>query len=377
MWRTIRAWTTTILCSTALVAALLVNRSAAAPSEWRVGTALRQELDSEFLATWSGVPLRSLLSNVAKQRRVAIWLDRRVDPGRTIDFSPRDLTLRETLDQLAHQTLCYASLVGPVVYFGPVRSCENLATLAAIKRAEVQRVPRPRGAKLLAEKAWSWPERTEPRTLVEQLLDEAGVTARNLPETVPHDLWPAQELPPLAWADRLTLVLAGFGLTYEFASDGSTVTFLPWPDEAVYEYTYAVKGDAAKAVDQLRSRYPRSELRAASGRVTVKGRFEDHEEIARALRGEKVVRTTKVGAGQRTFDINIQNQPLGPVAKTLAQRLGSEIEISPALQQDLDRLISLDVKMATAEDLWLAIGKAAGISVKVQGQKVVLEPIEK
>jgi len=347
---------------------------AAAPVDWKTGNAFRDELEEPLLASWSGIPVRTLLANLAKQRRIAIWLDRRVDPGKLVDFSPRDIPLRQALEKLSETIFCGVSIVGPVVYIGPVRSCENLATLAAVKRAEIQRLPKARASKLLAAAAWHWPERSEPRDLVQQLVDEAGLAARNLPEAVPHDLWPALDLPPTAWADRLTLVLAGFGLTYDVASDGQSVTFLPWPEKISYEFAYAVRGDAARILEQLRPRYPKADLRASSGRIVVLGRYEDHDEIARVLRGESVGRTVKTGTGRKTFTLNVERQPVGPAAKAIAEKLGLQVEFAPELEAKLNEPVTFKVVDASLEELWNALAKAAGFTAQVNGNNIVLRP---
>lgn len=359
-----------------LLETLFTGTVHAQPGEWKTGQAFRDELDEPLVASWSNAPLRTVLNSLAKQRRVAIWLDRRVDPDKLVDFAPRDLPLRDALDQLAEHVLCKTAVVDSVLYVGPARSTANLATLAAVKRAEVQRLPKGRSTKLLVAKPSQWPERAEPRTLVQQLLDEAEVAATNRDEAVTHDLWPARDLPPLPWCDRLTLMLAGFGATFEFSEDGRTIGFVPWPDKISYERSYSVTGDAKTKLEALRTRYPDAELRLTGSQLAVKGRFEDHEQIARLLRGDSVARKVKTttGAGKKTFTLNVERQPLGPLAKTLAERLSLQIEFDPGLEARQGDLITFKVTEASVEEVWAALAKSAGINAQVQGTKVTLRP---
>lgn len=352
----------------------LVAPTPAAAQDWKTGPALREALDEPLVASWSGSPLRSTLTNLARQRRVCIWLDRRADPGRLVEYAARDVPLRTALTRIGEPFHLGVSVVGPVAYLGPVRAVERLATLAAVKRAEVQRTPSARARKLLAPRACSWPERSEPRELVRQLLDEAELDAKNLDEAVPHDLWPAGDWPAAAWADRMTLVLAGFGLTYELSTDGRTIVFRPWPDEIEYEHAYSTRSEPSGLIEQLQTRYPKSRFRSATGKVIVAGRYEDHEEIERLLRGEKLVRTTKSGESRKSYTLTVERQPIGPAARAIAEKIGMQVEFDEALESRLSEPLTFKVEDASVEALWKAVAKAARMSVRIEGDRVRFEP---
>ena len=46
-------------------------------------------------------------------------------------------------------------------------------------------------------------------------------------EQIPHDLWPEVDLPPLKFAQAMSLSLAGFGLTYDYVQDGTAIRLTP------------------------------------------------------------------------------------------------------------------------------------------------------
>src|SRR3990172_5179417 len=58
-----------------------------------LGEKFRSALDRKITATWKSVSLRSILHAIARERELAILLDRRIDPGRELpwEFSGRDL----------------------------------------------------------------------------------------------------------------------------------------------------------------------------------------------------------------------------------------------------------------------------------------------
>jgi hypothetical protein len=81
-------------------------------------------------------------------------------------------------------------------------------------------------ARLLNQRPLVWPDLAQPRDLVAALAAEAGLSVK-LPDSTPHDLWPAVDLPPLTWTDRLSLVLAGFDLTFEIDPAKKTIALKP------------------------------------------------------------------------------------------------------------------------------------------------------
>jgi hypothetical protein len=163
---------------------------------------------------WGSNPLRKALDSLARSQRVAIFLDRRVDPGQPIDFSVRNETLREVIQRLARSLQLGVSRVGPVVYLGPPETASVLGDIVELRRSEIRRWPTVTSKRLLTVRPVAWHELAEPRELILQLARQSQLEIEGL-EHVPHDLWPAVDLPPLDFAEHLSLLLAGFGLTFE------------------------------------------------------------------------------------------------------------------------------------------------------------------
>ena len=80
--------------------------------------------------------------------------------------------------------------------------------------------------KLLRSEAWQWEELVQPRELLRELAQQVPVRVQN-PEAIPHDLWAAGNWPMLAWVERMTLLLAGFGMTFEMDPAGASVRIVP------------------------------------------------------------------------------------------------------------------------------------------------------
>ncbi len=198
---------------------------------WLSGRDLDRVLDNSRLTVqWSGQTLRRALDKLATQtfrpKRMAIILDRRVDPGQRVALDVRDVSLRDVLDQLAKKHQLAVKELGAVIYLGPTDRVDRLSVVAADRRRDLQSLTKRKQRPFVRSQPLGWDDLAEPRDLVGQLALASGLKVANL-QQVPHDLWPANRLPPLSLSNRLTLLLFGFDLTYRVTADGKTITVVP------------------------------------------------------------------------------------------------------------------------------------------------------
>jgi hypothetical protein len=190
-------------------------------------------------------------------------------------------------------------------------------------------------------------------------------------ENMPHDLWPAVQLPPLNFIEKLSLVLAGFQVTFELSPSGDAVRLLAMPQAASLERRYTPHGDAALLATQLAAKFPQAKIRAAGTQLIVDGPWETHDAIARLLAGERVRAAPQPGEVEKTYTLTIENKPLGPVLKALATQLGKQVNFEGV--QDHGRLaqeISLSVKQASLDELLRSVLKPASLKYELQGETI-------
>jgi len=331
------------------------------PAAWKTGAAFRQQLASPLGVTWSERALRDALAGVSKELDVAVLLDRRIDPGQPIGLSVRDQPAEEVFRQLAAAAHAEWRAVGPVIYVGPPGTAAKLPTLAALRRQEAAQRPADARARLLKVQAWQWKELAEPRQLLDELAKQAGITVSN-PELIPHDLWPAVSLPPLAWVDRLSLLLAGFDLTFEIADSGTTVRLVPFPETVVLKRSYTPRGPAGTVAAQLRRAVPDAEIRVDQGKIVVAALQEDHEKIELLL--APPMKAAKSKLGEQRYSLTVK-QPAGAVVQEIATTLGKELKYDTAVLQKLKKDVTLNVKKVTLDELLTATLKPLGLTYKL------------
>lgn len=347
-----------------------------APTMWKTGQELERQLETAVGITWAGNPLRHAVGNLARSQQVAIFLDRRVDPDQEVQFSVNDVALRQVLQRLAAELKLGICRVGPVSYLGPKSAADALGTLAAIKDEQSRSLPVDVRGRLARTKPLRWAELSTPRELLGQVTQEAGFRLAGL-EQVPHDLWPAVDLPSLTLTQRLSLLLSGFDLTFEVSEDGRTIQLTPLPTNRVFERSYTVTSQHASELEQLARRFPQASLTREPGKVLVAGTLEVHEAVRELLTPKRPVpppRTKPTGKADSTWTLKVENKPIGAVAKTIATRLQCQLEYDPQLRSKLEQLVSLDLKNVTLEELLHAALSRAGLTYQLEEKVLRIIP---
>jgi hypothetical protein len=365
----LRNWLTRLTVA-GFVGVLLVGaRPALAQPGWKTGPALRKQLDAPLSLVWGQREVREALASLANSTGVAIFLDRRIDPSRTLDLSVTDEPLKTVLLRVAEQVEGGVSLVGSVVYVGPKETAGKLATLAALRRQSAGEFSAAVKTEMAKSDALAWEALAEPRDLVMAQGQLAGVTIEN-PDAIAHDLWPASQWPPVPWPERMTLLLAGFHLTYEPAGRDS-IRLVPIPEELVVEKSYTPRASADNAAAELARLVPAAKITLAGRTLRVVASVEDHERIERLLHGESVT-TTKVTPGQKRYTLTVENQPAGAVVKTIAGQLGKELTYDPAAVEKLQTKVSFTVKEVPLEELMAKTLGPLGLTYRIEGPALVI-----
>ncbi len=358
---------------------LFVASAAGADSGgWVTGVTLEQQLAVPVTVSWTNAPLRRALASFSTAQHLAIVLDRRIDPDQPIELALSQEPLASGLEKIARRLgLGYCQL-GPVAYFGPPDMARRLRTLAALRLEEIRPLPPAESRKFLQLRSWHWDELAQPRQLLDALAEEAGVKIVGA-EKIPHDLWPAADLPPLTWVDRLSLLAAQFELTFRVAPDGRQVELVPAPANVALSRTYRAGRDAKAVAKRWAQAVPGARVVVEGNTIRLTGRLEEHELVERRLRATPTQRTT-VTAGKEVYQLSVENAALAPVVEQLAERLRLELQWDrPAIDAAgiaVDQLITVKVKDASLDELLRAVLAGTGLTFRRQDRAVSIYPAE-
>lgn len=309
---------------------------------WVAGPAVRQKLSEPANLLWSDIPLRQALSGLSQTYRVALLIDRRVDPGQKMKLARKGDSLGATLQAIADQRGLGVTLFGNVVYLGPVPTVERLHGLAALLERDVRRLPTTMKFKYHKVQKLAWEDLATPRDLLERLAEENGLAISGL-ESVPHDLWAAADLPALSLSDRLTLIAVQFDLAVRLSEDGKRILLSPMPDNI--------------------PRTPDNKLRLTSATSP-----------AKRLKPKPAASLETVGIGK----IVIQRKPLDAVLQELANRFNLELKIDreaiDAAGIALDQHVSLHEENTTIDRLFGKLLEQAKLAFRRHGRVVEIFP---
>jgi hypothetical protein len=340
-------------------------------TEWKTGAAFRKQLELPIGIKLGENPLRSALGRLSRAQGTAIFLDRRVDPDQKVDFSSNDEPFDLALAKLCGQLGLGKSIVGSVIYLGPADSAGKVATVAALRRKEAASLSASAKARWLKQDPLTWGELSTPG----DVLDGLAKTGRFVVVgEVPHDVWPAYDLPALPLADRVSLLLAGFGLTYRFEGDGATVRLMPMPDAVEYEQPYT-HSNPAMLVAELKRVLPALKIERRGSQVYVTGSYEDHERIERLVRGEKVKTVVPV-AGEQRYTLEVKNQPAGAVVKTIASKLGKQLKYDASVLPKLRQEVQIKVTEVTLDELLRTTLEPLGLRWELTDTELVITTTE-
>ncbi len=382
------------------IAALGQSEISAKPArqvvEFQTGSRFQTELDRTLTASWANVELRGLLQKIGDERRVAILLDRRVDPTLQLPLNLTNSSLREGVRDLARLMGADTSVTESVLFVGPPTATRRLRTLIELRTSEVSSretsVTDKRRAELNSRHTVAWQDLDSPQEIVQRIADRYRLKIVHL-DLLPHDLWVANTLPSVTASEALSLVLMQFDLTFAWTSktNGEAwegIELVAAPEHPVIEKRHRVKGrtpaEALKRVQQfgpdLSDKSAKS-VKLEGTELVVTGLLEDHEAVAVLLSGTSTKRpdaTTGVKPiKQRLFTLKIDRVPARVLMKKLEE---SEITFEYDAEQltaagiDLDQPIKLEVEKASAADFFKAVFDPLRLTVEIDNLTVKLTP---
>jgi hypothetical protein len=343
-------WAVFLALACAAAPAAWTPAAAAPPKQvvWLTGRQFDEKLGSPVDLLLSGSALRPAISALSRDARVAMILDRRVDPEQQLEIKLTAAALLTVCREIAAARGIGTCCLGPVVYFGPAEAAAKLSGLARLRRDDARRLEQAAARRLLRERPLAWKDFATPREVLTKLSQEGGVEIAAL-ERLPHDLWAAANLPALPWVDRVTLVVIQFDLTFKISPGGRQISLVAAPAE--------VSQPTAK-----HSAAPRKPPPVAHGKVVISRLVVQEKPVGAVL--EELATRLK-------FDLRMDRRALEAAGIALDQRVSVKLE-SPTLDDVLRELLratplTYHRRGKTVEIVAKGRGKAEGGKGKDEG----------
>jgi hypothetical protein len=284
-------------------------------------------------AHWTGVPLREVAARLTDHGGVAIVVDRRLDPSAPIALAVSGEPLDKVLEAVAGQGGAEVALLDGHARIAPAAAAPLARAGEAAREQEICRLEPKLQRLTQARRPWRWPAGARPRELVAAAAAEAGIAIEGL-GTLPHDHFPAADLPPLPLAERLDLVLAHFDRRVEWKQ-----TAAPSAQQPVFQ----IVPIAATAFAAPR----------------------------RAPWSPRATRPPRSPEVAHSYSLRVA-APLDELLTTLAKRFGLSLDLDRAAVEGRGiaprEIVRLDVKDASREALLDAVLEPLGLGWQIEGK---------
>ena len=353
--------------------------------EFQTGPRFQTEIDRLLSASWANVELRDLLKKIGEDRRVAILLDRRIDPTVQLPLNLTNSSLREGVRDLARLIGADISVAEPVVFVGPPTATQRLRTLIELRSSELfsreSSIPEKRRMELTTRHTVTWQDLDSPAEIVQRIADRYRLKIGDL-DLLPHDLWAANTLPSVSAAEALSLILIQFDLTFAWTGAGQGIELVSAPERPLIEKHHRVKGRTATEALKLVQQFgPNLDIKVDGSELVMRGLLEDHEAVAAMVGGstpKKPDATTGVKPiKQRLFTLKIDRVPVRVLMQKLEE---SEIVFEYNAEQlaaagiNLDQTIKLEVEKASAAEFFKTVFDPLGLTAEIDNLTVKLKP---
>lgn len=256
---------------------------------WLTAGAFLNELEKPCVAIVKERPLREVLRNLSTQLKLAIVLDRRVDPMGLVTISPAEgeveaKTLRETLESVAEQADLGLSMTGDTVYLGPPATARLLRTVAEIRRTELSELPVKRRADLARTRIVSWNDLDAAGEVFARLARGAGLKVLN-PDAIPEDLLWGQAFGNASAAEALSVFLAQFDRAFEWQQEGTAIRIIPFPEKAEFPKSHDVPREKRDEIlRRIQSTWPEVVVTEEARGLRFAGLAEQHQAVVEWIR---------------------------------------------------------------------------------------------
>jgi len=297
----------------------------------------------------SQVPCNDVLQRLRDQSGIPVIRDRRIDPTQPVSLETDLVSTRQLLKLISERLPdCDVSFTDSFVYIGPSESAISLRTLTELRQQEIddarRQFPKDVFPRLMTRQPTEWPDLAAPRILLLTRCRDCGLTLTNA-KLLPHDLWPAAELPALPFADFTTIILSQFDLTFRIDPERAELTLVPRPETVVIEQHHPVPRARRKDVEQWLQDHPAGlDANWQRATVLVTAPVEIHEQLTKLIKGD-VVEETENSESLRTqlFTLRL---PADTTYRQLIEQLrrsGLTIEVADELETRLDDDVPAEV----------------------------------
>ena len=333
--------------------------------EFLTGKKLDRRNLQELSFWWKDAELRDRLVAFSEAEKIAVMLDRRIDPSTLMNLGVENRTLEQIFWRVGREAEIGVCRIEDCYYFGPVDTVVVLPIALDTLSRQAKKVRRRSNVKWTIKRAVRTGPIVATKALIEAIADKHGFSVNGLHE-LPHDLWYEVSLPPMSVIGQMQLMLAGFGKTFEIDSDGKSITIIDFPkiESAKREFSVSQRPENSK---QLAEQFPDLKISFRSKAVVATG-----SPLQLALLEAKLIEQVDSLTGkEERFTLNTQSDRL-TILRTIAQTSKLELDLGSIDPEALADRIDLNVDKVSQAELLFETLKGTRFLAQVQDGKIMI-----
>lgn len=363
------------------------------PKRWLTSEARSKKLQEPVSLSWSHAPLRVSFTKFCRLQKIALVMDRRVNPELTVTQTFQNMSMiylmRHALTVLEDPThftrepggLYELSQIGDVLYVGPKPYVRKLQTLIYLQE---RKVPADARKIWMKKTVLTWEDFDRPRDILQKIAERYQIGVSNL-KNVPHDLWWGNRLPEMTLTEQITLILGQFNLTYDVDSSGKMITIKPLNLSEI-TVTRMYPKDLEARLAEAKKVFGETEYYLKDNKLCVNAPVEVHQFLQAKKKsleqinvgGFKSYVAASSAVKEGSLDtFRFSGMVKGPFFHILNElgRKGLSVQYDAQSMQDAginpNVIISVEAKDFTAAELMREIARQGGCKLHVEGSKFI------
>ncbi|HWL11294.1 MAG TPA: hypothetical protein VNQ76_23015 [Planctomicrobium sp.] len=353
------------------------------PVSFLTGSEFQQQINRPLLANRDLTPLQAFLDRLSEERRIAIVVDRRIDPTQLVAVDLQSHYFDSGIEELV-RSFAGVTVLANTVIVAPGETARTLQTRVVLAEQALEALLKKdlgRKLDLSRRKPVAWSEGSTPREILVSVANSYRLQPEN-PEMIPHDQWRKGELASANAVEALSVISTQFDFDLEWI-DGHRFRLVPQAESPVVKVEHTLRNTSPQqAIRKVREEFPDLKVASAGrGKLTVTGRHEEQLEVG-VLLGNRTgrprpARPETVPLASRRFTLRMNNRPFIELVQGL-ERQGVVIRRdSAALDKagiDLGKSVSLELENATIYKLLDDACRPLGLQYEVDGTQIELKP---
>jgi len=346
------------------------------------GADFMRQLNRPLLVTQDFTPLAEILDRLAEDRKVAILLDRRIDPERLVRVDVNSPFFDRGIETLVSPIPAAAVVVlADTVFVTRSETAETLRTRVALAEQKLEQLSKSSLQRQLAlsrKLEWQWKMLSAPRDVLIDFASRFEIKIEN-PEAIPYDLWRPGRIAHASLIPGVLMIATQYDRDLEWV-DAETIRLVPLDPDPQIEIAHVVRGKSGEQIEELmRRHFPGKPIQQTRNRLKLSARVEEHEELD-ILLGNRAPRKTPPSVisttlANRRFTLRMMNRPFSELIAVL-EKQGIQFERNSAsLEQagiDWNQKITLELENATIEKLLMEACTPLGLAFQIEGTRVEL-----